>query len=74
MVLSNNEMGSVEVLVEQKEKYTNLQTQLRMAQTQFGNKQELIEKCKKDVSVLSEVPCGGQYTDCKFIKNAQETS
>lgn len=49
------------------------QTELKTLYSEIVMDQKEIDKLKEKVKLLQEVPCGTQFTSCKFIKDAYNT-
>ena len=63
---------NINALLEQKEQHDELSNELTNIVSELEKDQYNLESLKKQVSLLGEVPCGQEYSHCKFIKGAYE--
>jgi len=63
---------NINVLLEQKDQHNELSNELTSIVAELEKDQYNLESLKKQVSLLGEVPCGQEYSHCKFIKGAYE--
>jgi len=61
-----------ESLTHQKKNYDDLELQLENIMAELRNSDEKMYRAEKQVKLLQEVPCGSEFSHCKFISGAYE--
>ena len=56
----------------QKRKYLELEQQLNIISSQISDSDTKLSQSQKQVELLKEVPCGSEFSHCKFIRGAYE--
>jgi len=64
------QQNDVSFLRKQKEIYKKLEESLYSLRHSFEKEEDLLKRYQKSLKILDEVPCGDQYSSCKFIKDA----
>jgi DNA repair exonuclease SbcCD ATPase subunit len=64
------EQVDINELKSEKDRLTNLRSQLTIVMSQLADNQKEIQKKKDAHKLLSSVPCGDSFPTCRFIKNA----
>jgi|TARA_R110002020_G_scaffold37985_9_gene114580 DNA repair exonuclease SbcCD ATPase subunit/DNA repair exonuclease SbcCD nuclease subunit len=59
-----------QALLAQKQKYSNLETELDDISLELRDKESDLAQAEKQVDLLKEVPCGSEFSHCKFIRGA----
>jgi len=62
----------VELLTSKKQKHSDISEQIDEITRQIKNDKSQIDRLNKQIGLLDEVPCGQEYSHCKFIKGAYE--
>jgi len=62
----------VESYIKEKEYYTKKSEELKVLISDLSKESENLTRYQKKERLLSEVPCGSEYSNCKFIKDAYE--
>jgi DNA repair exonuclease SbcCD ATPase subunit len=60
-------------LIKQKEEHENLSKELSDVIRALETKESKITRINKQISLLGEVPCGDEFSHCKFIRGAYES-
>ena len=66
------ETFSVKSLEDKMRQHDELSTQLVLLKGETKNRKEELWSLKEKVSLLSEVPCGSEFSHCKFIRGAYD--
>ncbi len=64
------EQVDINELKAEKDRLTNLRSQLTIVMSQITDNQKEIQKKKDAHNLLTSVPCGDSFPTCRFIKNA----
>jgi DNA repair exonuclease SbcCD ATPase subunit/DNA repair exonuclease SbcCD nuclease subunit len=64
----------ISTLLEQKNKFDSLTKSLAELEAQYRLDSQKSAAIEKRIGLLEGVPCGNQYTSCKFIKDAHEAT
>ncbi len=64
------EQVDINELKAEKDRLTNLRSQLTIVMSQIADNQKEIQKKKDAHKLLTSVPCGDSFPTCRFIKNA----
>jgi DNA repair exonuclease SbcCD ATPase subunit len=59
-------------LKEQKEKLRGLQSKISLVKQEKRQSQKSLDRANKEIKILDNIPCGEEFSSCKFIKNAFE--
>jgi len=68
--LSSREHDDVVELRNQLDSITSLESSLQQSQHTYENECVTLDRVKRSLVLLSQVPCGDEYPKCKFIKDA----
>ena len=66
------ETFSVKSLEDKMKQHDELSTQLVLLKGETKNRKEELWSLKEKVNLLSEVPCGSEFSHCKFIRGAYD--
>ena len=66
------ESFSVKSLEDKMRQHDELSTQLILLKGETKNRKEELKSLREKVSLLSEVPCGSEFSHCKFIRGAYD--
>ena len=66
------ESFDVNSLTEQKEEHDQITKELDEVLRQINDEEKRLDRLNNQVSLLMEVPCGDEYSNCKFIRGAYE--
>jgi DNA repair exonuclease SbcCD ATPase subunit/predicted phosphodiesterase len=61
-----------DALTSQKDEYSEISQELDTLINQMDNDESQIDRLNKQIGLLKEVPCGKEFSHCKFIKGAYE--
>ena len=62
----------IEYLTSKKDEHTKTSQELDKIISQLQNDENQVDRLNRQIDLLSEVPCGKEYSHCKFIKGAYD--
>lgn len=70
VILSVKEENDINSLRNERSKYKDLESSLITLKHSFEKEVAVLQQQQKSLKILDEVPCGDEYSHCKFIKDA----